>query len=144
MPAASARALAWETRPAGSGLRFKNGDVLVARITPCLENGKTAFVDSLQDGQVGWGSTEYIVIRSKPPVPLEYAYLLARTDDFRAHVIQNMTGTSGRQRASADCLTQYEVVRPPDDLLTKFASQVATFFKAIKANDDESYTDLLQ
>lgn len=140
MPTTSARALAWKTRAAGSGLRFKNGDVLVARITPCLENGKTAFVDFLQDGQVGWGSTEYIVIRSKPPVPPEYAYLLARTDDFRAHVIQNMTGTSGRQRASADCLTQYEVVRPPDDLLTKFGSQVATFFKALKANDDESYT----
>lgn len=140
MPTSSARALAWEMRPAGSGMRFINGDVLVARITPCLENGKTAFVDFLPDGQVGWGSTEYIVLRSKPPIPLECAYLLARTDDFRAHVIQNMTGTSDRQRANADCLSQYEVVRPPDDLLSKLGRQVNTFFRAMKANDDESRT----
>ena len=57
--------------PCGSGAKFVNGDVLLARITPCLENGKTAFVDFLDDGQVGWGSTEYIVFRSKPPLPPE-------------------------------------------------------------------------
>src|SRR3990172_12021096 len=50
-------------RAFGSGMRFVNGDTLVARITPCLENGKTAYVDFLEDGQVGWGSTEYIVLR---------------------------------------------------------------------------------
>ncbi|HWQ40383.1 MAG TPA: restriction endonuclease subunit S [Burkholderiales bacterium] len=70
-------------RPFGSGMRFINGDTLVARITPCLENGKTAFVDFLQDGQVGWGSTEYIVLRPKPPLPEEFAYCLARSEAFR-------------------------------------------------------------
>ena len=66
-----------------SGTRFRNGDTLLARITPCLENGKTAFVQSLQDGEVGWGSTEFIVMRAMPPVPPEYPYLLGRDVDFR-------------------------------------------------------------
>ena len=66
------------SRPYGSGMRFMNGDTLVARITPCLENGKTAYVDFLEDGQIGWGSTEYIVMRPKPPLPNEFAYFLAR------------------------------------------------------------------
>ena len=52
-----------------SGTRFRNGDSLLARITPCLENGKTAFVQSLQGGEVGWGSTEFIVMRSVHPAP---------------------------------------------------------------------------
>src|SRR5207302_340486 len=55
-------------RAFGSGMRFRNGDTLVARITPCLENGKTAFVDFLEAGEIGWGSTEYIVLRPKPPL----------------------------------------------------------------------------
>lgn len=66
-------------REFGSGTKFKNGDTLLARITPCLENGKTGFVDFLQDGQVGWGSTEYIVLAPNPPLPPEFGYLLARS-----------------------------------------------------------------
>ncbi len=65
----------WVSRAAGSGMRFMNGDTLMARITPCLENGKTAFVDFLEPGEVGWGSTEYIIIRSKPPMPQITSYL---------------------------------------------------------------------
>ena len=55
-------------RPFGSGMRFANGDTLVARITPCLENGKTAYVDFLRDDEIGWGSTEYIVMKPKHPL----------------------------------------------------------------------------
>ena len=68
-------------------MRFQNGDTLLARITPCLENGKTAFVDFLQDREIGWGSTEYIVLRSREGYPLEYSYYLARTDTFRAFAV---------------------------------------------------------
>ena len=78
MPTASARAVAWELREFGSGMRFINGDTLVARITPCLENGKTAYVDFLPEGEIGWGSTEYIVLRGKPPLPTTYTYFLAQ------------------------------------------------------------------
>ena len=70
-------------RPAGSGMRFTNGDTLVARITPCLENGKTAYVDFLRANEVGWGSTEYIVLKPKPPLPDEFAYCVARSARFR-------------------------------------------------------------
>src|SRR5438132_5463706 len=86
-----------------SGTKFQNGDTLIARITPCLENGKTAFVDFLNNDEIGWGSTEYIVFAPKPPLPPQFAYLLARSDSLRAHAIQNMTGTSGRQRVPPEC-----------------------------------------
>ena len=99
-------------RPFGSGMRFTNGDTLVARITPCLENGKTAYVDFLQQGQVGWGSTEYIVMRPIPPLPCEFAYCLARSDVFRDFAIQNMTGTSGRQRVPVKALSQFILPSP--------------------------------
>jgi type I restriction enzyme S subunit len=104
VPTSGSRALSWKQREFTSGTRFTNGDVLVARITPCLENGKTAFVDFLSDGEIGWGSTEFIVMRSREPWPVEYAYCLARYEPFRAHLIGSMTGTSGRQRVANHAL----------------------------------------
>ncbi|QCV87323.1 EcoKI restriction-modification system protein HsdS [Acidipropionibacterium jensenii] len=83
------------------GVRFTNGDTLLARITPCLENGKTAFVGSLAEGEIGIGSTEYIVLRSIEPYPLEVSYFIATDATFRAEAIRRMTGTSGRQRVKA-------------------------------------------
>ncbi|EQD68825.1 restriction modification system DNA specificity domain protein, partial [mine drainage metagenome] len=84
LPTSGARVTGWVRRPFGSGSRFQNGDVLVARITPCLENGKTAYVDFLEDTETGWGSTEFLVLRFKPPLPTQSMYLLARTAGFRA------------------------------------------------------------
>src|SRR5581483_9795478 len=107
MPTRGHRAAGWIQRPFVSGSRFTNGDTLIARITPCLENGKTAYVDFLKDGEVAWGSTEFIVLRPKDPLPSEYGYCLARDEEFRAHAIQNMTGSSGRQRVPTDCFSQY-------------------------------------
>ena len=80
-------------RAFGSGMKFRNFDTLFARITPCLENGKTAFVQSLPSNTVGWGSTEFIVMRSKKPIPSTFTYLLARSDELRQHAIKSMTGT---------------------------------------------------
>ena len=94
-------------RAFGSGMRFINGDTLLARITPCLENGKTAFVDFLKGREVGWGSTEYIVLRPRHPLPVEFGYYLARDERFREFAIQGMSGTSGRQRVSAEALSHY-------------------------------------
>jgi type I restriction enzyme S subunit len=107
-------------RPFGSGMRFSNGDTLVARITPCLENGKTAYVDFLESLQIGWGSTEYIVLRPKEPLPPEYAYFLARSDPFREFAIQSMTGSSGRQRVPAEALTHFRVVVPSEQIAAEF------------------------
>lgn len=140
MPKASARALEVSERLVGSGARFINGDTLVARITPSLEHGKTCFVDFLGEGIVGWGSTEYIVLRPKPPLPNEYAYFLARTKGFRNFAISNMTGTTGRQRVPADSLAQYYTVFP-DHTITKLFGKVAHgIMTSMKAHDDESHT----
>jgi type I restriction enzyme, S subunit len=140
LPTSSARVSGWVPRQFGSGTRFGNGDVLVARITPCLENGKTAFVDFLGDGQVGWGSTEFLVLRARPPLPPPYAYLLARTPEFRSHLIQNMSGTSGRQRAPADCLDSYGMVLPSADVAIRFGSTVGPWFDLMRTTDAEGDT----
>jgi type I restriction enzyme, S subunit len=140
MPTQSARASGWVHRAFTSGMRFMNGDTLVARITPCLENGKTAFVDFLADGHIGWGSTEYIVLRSKPPLPLEHSYFLARSDNFRAHAIANMTGTSGRQRVPVSCFDRYMVLVPPSLLAGRFGRFVQPTMAGIKQRDEESRT----
>jgi len=99
-------------RELGSGSKFINGDTLLAKITPCLENGKTAFVDFLADNEVGWGSTEFIVMRPKAPLSPFWGYLLARMPSFRTFAIQAMTGTSGRQRVDLGSLKQFSVVMP--------------------------------
>ena len=140
MPTRSARALEVVDREFGSGMRFKNGDTLVARITPCLENGKTCFVDFLKGGQIAWGSTEYIVLQPKPPLPPAFAYFLARTDEFRAFMITNMTGTSGRQRVPAECLTNFKVAVPTAQLAEKFRKFASAVFAQMKAHDEESRT----
>ncbi|BBA33689.1 type I restriction-modification system specificity determinant XF2741 [Methylocaldum marinum] len=124
-----------------SGMRFRNGDTLLARITPCLENGKTAFVQCLPDDTVGWGSTEYIIMRPKAPVPAAYAYLLARDDAFREHAIRSMTGTSGRQRAQGDSVAAFKLASPWDeDLWHAFERQVSPTFESIKSNAKASET----
>jgi type I restriction enzyme S subunit len=140
MPTFGHRALNWINRSFGSGMRFKNGDTLVARITPCLENGKTAFVDFLEDDQVGWGSTEYIVLRPKEPLPMEYGYYLARSEDFRNHAIQNMTGTSGRQRVPVECFSKYLIAVPPETAARRFGELVKPLMKTIRSNDNQSRT----
>jgi type I restriction enzyme S subunit len=140
MPTTSVRATTWVDREFNSGAKFMNGDTLVARITPCLENGKTAYVDFLKNGQVGGGSTEYIVLRPKPPLPPPFAYFLARNEDFRQHLITNMTGTSGRQRAPADCLNSYPIVIPTEAIGRLFGQRVDSLFTMMKSNDEKTTT----
>ncbi|MFH1968766.1 MAG: restriction endonuclease subunit S [Verrucomicrobiota bacterium] len=123
----------WIERDFGSGMRFMNGDTLVARITPCLENGKTAYVDFLKDNEIGWGSTEYIVLMPHEPIPTVFAYLLARSSDFRSFAIQRMTGSSGRQRVPADSLATYQLASPALDsnIFEAFGKAVNPYFMRI-------------
>lgn len=96
------------------GVKFKNGDTLIARITPSLENGKTAFVDILDDEEVGFGSTEFIVLREiKDLSDKHYLYYLAISPELREIAIQSMTGTSGRQRVQTNVVVDYEFPFPP-------------------------------
>ena len=108
-------------KPYAGGAKFQNGDVLLARITPCLENGKTAIVDFLDSGQVGFGSTEFIVLRSKAPIPTPFVACLSRNAEFREHCIKSMVGSSGRQRVQKDCFSRFYLSLPEKDmLLNKF------------------------
>lgn len=99
--------LDWEFKEFSGGAKFQNGDTLFARITPCLENGKTAFVGFLKEDEVAFGSTEYIVICSKGVLPNEFFYCLARTPDFRDFAAKRFNGTSGRQRISHNEIAPY-------------------------------------
>jgi type I restriction enzyme S subunit len=95
------------------GSKFQNNDTLLARITPCLENGKTAFVDLLSQNEVGAGSTEFIILRAKSGVTdPKYVYYLSISEDFRAYAIQSMVGTSGRQRVQIASLARFELELP--------------------------------
>ncbi|EJK1952631.1 restriction endonuclease subunit S [Klebsiella pneumoniae] len=128
-------------REFSSGSKFRNGDTLLARITPCLENGKTAFVDFLlTDEMIGWGSTEFIIMRSKKSLPLSLSYFLARLDYFRTIAIQSMQGTSGRQRADAFVLEQHIWVVPPNEILKKFGIFSDSVLNCNRARNAENNT----
>lgn len=124
-----------ERKTGSGGARFRNGDTLFARITPCLENGKTGFVSFLEDDQVARGSTEFIVLRGDAVGP-EFTYLTAREEDFRANAIASMTGASGRQRVRNECFDSYFVPVPTDDVVADFRSLVKPMFDlAFNLND---------
>lgn len=127
-------------RPFTSGMRFTKGDTLLARITPCLENGKTAYVDFLAEGQIGWGSTEYIVLCPKLPLPAQFAYCLARSTEFRNFAIQSMTGSSGRQRVQASSLSHFLLAAPPAAIAKQFGNAVQPLFTRAKFATEQSDT----
>ena len=130
----------WTYREYNSGTKFINGDTLFARITPCLENGKTGFVDFLGEDEVGWGSTEYIILRPKSPLPVEFGYYLARSDGLRMFAIHNMTGSTGRQRVPASCFDYYQFAVSTAPIAQKFGEIVKPFMERIRMNHQQSYT----
>ncbi|EMI4253727.1 restriction endonuclease subunit S, partial [Vibrio vulnificus] len=117
-----------------SGTKFQNHDTLLARITPCLENGKTAYVNCIPDNEIAWGSTEFIVMNPKLKFFREYVYLLARTEELRAYAIKNMTGTSGRQRVSGALVGEYLIVNPSDSIVEEFHRIAEPLFSKIAEN----------
>lgn len=113
-----------------SGSKFQNGDTLLARITPCLENGKTAFVYGLESDEGAVGSTEYIVMRSKRLNPY-MVYLLSRTSVFRQAAINSMSGSDGRQRVKADKLKALAYLLAPTELIHSFERIASPMFEMI-------------
>ncbi|EJL6758695.1 restriction endonuclease subunit S [Vibrio cholerae] len=120
------------------GAKFEQNDVLLARITPCLQNGKTGFVDFLGEGEAGFGSTEFIVLRGDKDVHHTYIACLARHEKFRQHAMQSMVGSSGRQRVQNSCFDDYFIAVPTDDVMKKFAQMTKPSFDKFKANTAES------
>lgn len=128
----------WEMKPFNGGMRFTNGDTLLARITPCLENGKTAFIDFLDDGEVAFGSTEYIVLAPKNDTPPEMLYCLARYPAFVDYAVKNMNGSSGRQRVSAETVGQYRLPLFDKHSLMLFKEVVSPMFLKMSYNSLEN------
>ena len=128
----------WEMKPFNGGMRFTNGDTLLARITPCLENGKTAFIDFLDDGEVAFGSTEYIVLAPKNDTPPEVLYCLARYPAFVDYAVKNMNGSSGRQRVSAETVGQYRLPLFDKHSLVLFKEVVSPMFLKMRYNSLEN------
>jgi type I restriction enzyme, S subunit len=127
-------------REMASGTKFINGDTLLARITPSLENGKSAFVDFLEQDQIGWGSTEFVVLRPKAPLPEYHGYLLCRHPAFRTFAIQSMSGTSGRQRIQNDVIGVYPFVLPSEGVVMVFAEVVEPIQRTIASNHAQAQT----
>lgn len=126
-----------DVRAGGSGSKFELGDTLFARITPCLQNGKTGLVQSLADGEVGMGSTEFIVLRGRL-VGSAYTYCLARDERFRGHAISSMSGASGRQRVRNECFDSYLIAAPPGGLSHEFEATAEPLLLQAKVLFDES------
>ena len=109
-----------EIKPYNGGVRFINGDTLIARITPCLENGKAAYINVLADDEVAFGSTECIVFAAKDEMPSSFYYFLIRNNQFVAFALQFMNGSSGRQRVSGEELASFPLSRPSSEDLKAF------------------------
>jgi len=124
----------WYDREFSSGTKFINGDTLLARITPCLENGKTAYVTFLEDGQVAWGSTEYIVMRPKGSLHPFFAYTMARNGDFRDHAEGCLAGSSGRQRVDVDHLKNYKIKIPSRKVIGEFNAFAESVVSKLHSN----------
>ncbi|HAR1324843.1 TPA: restriction endonuclease subunit S [Enterococcus faecium] len=123
------------------GSKFRNGDTLLARITPCLENGKTAQVTILDDDEVAFGSTEYIVLRHKIGITdNNYIFYLALSQYVRDTAIKSMTGTSGRQRAQTDVIENTKIMLPPLDEQKAIAHILSTLDDKIEVNNQINKT----
>src|SRR3989344_5200274 len=131
----------FEVSKFSGGSKFINKDTLMARITPCLENGKTAFVDILREDEVGFGSTEFIVLSSKnEKTTNDFVYYLSISPQLRKEAIKSMTGTSGRQRVQNDLFDGVEVIIPPINEQSAIAKILSDLDSKIELNQQMNKT----
>ena len=126
----------YELEPFSGGTKFRNGDTIMARITPCLENGKTAKVSILDDGEVGFGSTEYIVFRAKDGVDEDFIYYLVCSPLVREPAIKSMVGSSGRQRVQTDVVQNLEIMVPDYEEQRRISGLLKLLDDKIAANTE--------
>ena len=119
------------------GTKFKNNDTIMARITPCLENGKIAKVSILNNDEIGFGSTEYIVFRAIDGVSdADFLYYLICSPLVRNPAIKSMVGSSGRQRVQTDVVANLDIELPPIEEQRKIGGLLRTFDDKIKLNNE--------
>ena len=126
----------YELTEFSGGTKFRNGDTIMARITPCLENGKTAKVTILEDNEIGFGSTEYIVFRAIEGITDEdYLYYLVCSPLVRDIAIKSMVGSSGRQRVQTDVVKNIEIELPSLEEQRKIGSLLKALDDKISLNN---------
>lgn len=128
----------WTFSNYNGGMKFQNGDTIMARITPCLENGKTAFINFLNDEEIAFGSTEYIVLTAIDNIYSELCYFLARNNEFVSYATSHMNGSSGRQRVSAKDIANFAMPEIPKEKIIYIGSKFKTIMNVIKNNSLES------
>lgn len=126
----------YELEPFSGGTKFRNGDTIMARITPCLENGKTAKVAVLDDGEVGFGSTEYVVFRAKDGIDEDFIYYLVCSPLVREPAIKSMVGSSGRQRVQTDVVQNLEIMVPDYEEQKRISGILKSLDDKIAANTE--------
>lgn len=129
--------LEYETSEFNGGSKFRNGDTIMARITPCLENGKTAMVNILDSNEVGFGSTEYIVFRAKKNLTTpDFVYYLICSSLVRDPAIKSMVGSSGRQRVQTDVIANLDIDFPKLSDQVKIAGVLKSLDDKIALNNE--------
>jgi type I restriction enzyme S subunit len=120
------------------GAKYENGDVLLARITPCLENGKTGIVDFLKENEIGFGSTEFVVLRGKDTIKTPFIAALSRDEVFRKHCTTSMVGSSGRQRVQKFAFDSYFLCKPDKEaILNEYHRLCSVKFDMITVRKNE-------
>jgi type I restriction enzyme M protein len=109
---------------------FKDGDVLLAKITPCFENGKAGVARRLLNG-IGFGSTEFFVLRGGEKILPEFLYYLVTRDEFRTEGAARMSGTAGQQRVTREFLENYEIPVPRLEEQQQIVSEIQGYQKVI-------------
>ena len=118
-----------------SGPKFQNGDSVVARIEPCLQNGKRFFWKS---DKIGFGSTEYIVFRAKEgKMDSKYLFYLLKTDYIKKSMVSSMVGATGRQRVNNDIFGQIEIVVPNIEKQKKIGRTLFLYDDLIENNQKQ-------
>ena len=128
----------WTFKEYNGGMKFRNGDTIMARITPCLENGKTAYINFLDENEVAFGSTEYIVLSAHEGFCSELLYFLARYDDFVSYAVSHMNGSSGRQRVSGNDIANYVMPEISNETMDVVSEKLHGIMVVIKNNSLES------
>ena len=128
---------AFEMSEYSGGTKFRNGDTIMARITPCLENGKIAMVNVLEPDETGFGSTEYIVFRAKENITTpDFVYYLICSPVVREPAIKSMVGSSGRQRVQTDVVKKLNIALPPYDVQKKIGEILKALDDKIRLNNE--------
>lgn len=126
----------YQLKPFKGGTKFRNKDTIMARITPCLENGKIAQVSCLKPDEVGFGSTEYIVFRAKDGTDPDYLYYLICSQLVREPAIKSMVGSSGRQRVQTDVVANLQIAVPEFDEQKKIGAVLKVLDDKIQLNTE--------